>query len=76
MRRTIEWYRAHEDWWAPKKAQVEAAYAAKGAGYRPRTHLAGDDGRSRGADDEPAVRGRGAAGLSDSAYSETRWKRR
>jgi dTDP-glucose 4,6-dehydratase len=30
LARTIEWYAAHRDWWAPKKAQVEAAYAAKG----------------------------------------------
>jgi dTDP-glucose 4,6-dehydratase len=27
---TIEWYRAHRDWWAPRKAATEAAYAAKG----------------------------------------------
>ena len=27
---TIEWYRAHRDWWAPHKAATEAAYAAKG----------------------------------------------
>ncbi|GAA5159003.1 dTDP-glucose 4,6-dehydratase [Ornithinimicrobium tianjinense] len=27
---TVEWYAAHEDWWGPKKAAVEAAYAAKG----------------------------------------------
>ena len=30
LARTIEWYRAHEDWWRPQKAQTEAAYAAKG----------------------------------------------
>ncbi len=27
---TIEWYRAHRDWWSPHKAATEAAYAAKG----------------------------------------------
>ncbi len=27
---TVEWYRAHEDWWRPHKAATEAAYAAKG----------------------------------------------
>jgi dTDP-glucose 4,6-dehydratase len=27
---TVEWYRAHEDWWGPHKAATEAAYAAKG----------------------------------------------
>jgi dTDP-glucose 4,6-dehydratase len=27
---TIEWYRAHEDWWRPHKEATEAAYAAKG----------------------------------------------
>ncbi|NPC98962.1 dTDP-glucose 4,6-dehydratase [Nocardioides sp. zg-DK7169] len=27
---TVEWYAAHEDWWAPHKADVERAYAAKG----------------------------------------------
>ncbi|WP_122260870.1 dTDP-glucose 4,6-dehydratase [Ornithinimicrobium cerasi] len=30
LARTIDWYREHEDWWAPKKAAVEAAYASKG----------------------------------------------
>jgi dTDP-glucose 4,6-dehydratase len=30
LARTIAWYRAHEDWWRPQKAQTEAAYAAKG----------------------------------------------
>lgn len=30
LARTIDWYRDHEDWWGPKKAAVEAAYAAKG----------------------------------------------
>jgi dTDP-glucose 4,6-dehydratase len=27
---TIEWYVAHEDWWHPRKAAVERAYAAQG----------------------------------------------
>ncbi len=27
---TIAWYEAHADWWRPKKAAVEAAYAARG----------------------------------------------
>ena len=27
---TIDWYRANEAWWRPKKAAIEAAYAAKG----------------------------------------------
>jgi len=27
---TVDWYRANEAWWAPLKAQVEAAYAARG----------------------------------------------
>ncbi|WGL52041.1 dTDP-glucose 4,6-dehydratase [Nocardioides sp. BP30] len=27
---TIRWYRENEDWWRPKKAAIEAAYAAKG----------------------------------------------
>jgi dTDP-glucose 4,6-dehydratase len=27
---TVEWYAAHEDWWAPHKGAVERAYAAKG----------------------------------------------
>lgn len=27
---TIEWYRNHEQWWAPQKAQVEAKYAMAG----------------------------------------------
>ena len=30
LARTIEWYRAHEDWWRPHKQATEAAYAAKG----------------------------------------------
>ena len=27
---TIEWYRAHEDWWRPQKAATEAKYAVNG----------------------------------------------
>lgn len=27
---TIEWYKTHEDWWAPLKDEVEAKYAAEG----------------------------------------------
>jgi dTDP-glucose 4,6-dehydratase len=27
---TIEWYRAHEAWWRPQKAQTEAMYARQG----------------------------------------------
>ncbi len=27
---TIDWYRAHEDWWAPAKDATEAFYASKG----------------------------------------------
>lgn len=27
---TIDWYRAHEDWWAPSKDTTEAFYAGKG----------------------------------------------
>lgn len=27
---TIDWYRTHEAWWAPQKAEVEAKYAVKG----------------------------------------------
>ncbi|MGH3308801.1 MAG: dTDP-glucose 4,6-dehydratase [Nocardioides sp.] len=27
---TIEWYRAHEDWWRPHKERTEAGYALKG----------------------------------------------
>jgi len=27
---TVEWYRAHEDWWRPHKQATEAFYAAKG----------------------------------------------
>ncbi|MFS3127244.1 dTDP-glucose 4,6-dehydratase [Nocardioides sp. Bht2] len=30
LARTIEWYRAHQDWWGPMKAATEAAYAAQG----------------------------------------------
>ncbi|QFG69795.1 dTDP-glucose 4,6-dehydratase [Ornithinimicrobium pratense] len=30
LARTIQWYAAHRDWWEPKKAGTEAAYAAKG----------------------------------------------
>lgn len=30
LRATIDWYRAHEDWWAPAKDGVEAFYASKG----------------------------------------------
>jgi dTDP-glucose 4,6-dehydratase len=30
MADTIQWYRDHEQWWRPKKAAIEAAYAAKG----------------------------------------------
>ncbi|MGC5585133.1 dTDP-glucose 4,6-dehydratase [Ornithinimicrobium sp. W1665] len=30
LARTIDWYAAHEDWWGPKKAAVEAAYATQG----------------------------------------------
>jgi dTDP-glucose 4,6-dehydratase len=30
LAQTIEWYRAHRDWWAAHKAATEAAYAAKG----------------------------------------------
>lgn len=30
LRHTIDWYIAHEDWWASQKAEVEARYAAKG----------------------------------------------
>ncbi|WP_075888886.1 dTDP-glucose 4,6-dehydratase [Actinomyces provencensis] len=30
LQHTIDWYRDHESWWAPLKAQVEAKYAAKG----------------------------------------------
>jgi dTDP-glucose 4,6-dehydratase len=29
---TIQWYRAHEDWWTPTKAATEAFYASKGQG--------------------------------------------
>jgi dTDP-glucose 4,6-dehydratase len=30
MANTIQWYQEHQDWWRPKKAAIEAAYAAKG----------------------------------------------
>ncbi|MFX0539031.1 dTDP-glucose 4,6-dehydratase [Ornithinimicrobium sp. Y1847] len=30
LARTIDWYAEHRDWWGPKKAATEAAYAAKG----------------------------------------------
>lgn len=30
LEHTIDWYRNHEEWWAPQKAAVEAKYAAKG----------------------------------------------
>lgn len=30
LQATIEWYRAHEDWWKAEKASVEAAYAKQG----------------------------------------------
>ncbi len=30
LRATIDWYREHEDWWAPAKDATEAFYAAKG----------------------------------------------
>lgn len=30
LHQTIEWYQAHEAWWRPHKASIEAAYAAKG----------------------------------------------
>ena len=30
MADTIRWYRENEAWWRPKKAEIEAAYAAKG----------------------------------------------
>ncbi|MDR1266355.1 MAG: dTDP-glucose 4,6-dehydratase [Propionibacteriaceae bacterium] len=30
LRSTVEWYRAHEAWWRPVKAAVEAGYAAQG----------------------------------------------
>ena len=30
LSRTIEWYRAFEDWWRPQKAVTEAKYAAAG----------------------------------------------
>ncbi|WP_210509027.1 dTDP-glucose 4,6-dehydratase [Naasia sp. SYSU D00057] len=30
LRATIDWYRDHEDWWAPAKDATEAFYASKG----------------------------------------------
>ena len=30
LARTIEWYRAHEEWWRPQKAETEAKYAQAG----------------------------------------------
>jgi len=30
LRETIEWYRAHEDWWRPQKAKTEAKYQVLG----------------------------------------------
>ncbi|WP_210480584.1 dTDP-glucose 4,6-dehydratase [Naasia sp. SYSU D00948] len=30
LRATIDWYREHEDWWAPAKDATEAFYASKG----------------------------------------------
>ncbi|WP_397333715.1 hypothetical protein [Ornithinimicrobium sp. INDO-MA30-4] len=30
LRRTIEWYRERQDWWAPTKNDVENRYAAGG----------------------------------------------
>jgi dTDP-glucose 4,6-dehydratase len=30
MADTVKWYQEHQDWWRPKKAAIEAAYAAKG----------------------------------------------
>ena len=27
---TVDWYRGHEDWWAPAKDHTEAFYASKG----------------------------------------------
>jgi len=30
LARTVDWYRAHEDWWRPAKATTEARYAASG----------------------------------------------
>lgn len=30
LARTIDWYRAHADWWRPHKEATEAAYAARG----------------------------------------------
>ncbi|RJS45392.1 dTDP-glucose 4,6-dehydratase [Nocardioides cavernaquae] len=30
MANTVQWYQEHQDWWRPKKAEIEAAYAAQG----------------------------------------------
>ena len=30
LERTVEWYRAHEDWWRPQKEATEAKYALAG----------------------------------------------
>jgi dTDP-glucose 4,6-dehydratase len=30
MANTVKWYQEHQDWWRPKKAEIEAAYAAQG----------------------------------------------
>ncbi|WP_169079656.1 dTDP-glucose 4,6-dehydratase [Microcella alkalica] len=30
LRATVEWYRKHEEWWAPQKDATEARYAAQG----------------------------------------------
>lgn len=30
MANTVQWYQENQDWWRPKKAQIEAAYAAQG----------------------------------------------
>ena len=30
MANTVQWYQDNQDWWRPKKAQIEAAYAAQG----------------------------------------------
>ncbi|WP_298992134.1 dTDP-glucose 4,6-dehydratase [uncultured Pseudokineococcus sp.] len=33
---TVDWYRAHEDWWRPRKADTERRYAAAGQRVLPR----------------------------------------
>lgn len=30
LRRTVEWYKAHEEWWRPSKANTESKYAKQG----------------------------------------------